>query len=106
MESPHEYHIAAEKDVSGKVNRRIWYYFIVLGVLLFLTILGLDIMYRFMVDEEKIEKIGQIATTESIEETTRAEGYLSGKIGLFEGKRHAPIEDAMDRFLSDIRQAR
>lgn len=106
MASPHEYHIAAEKDVSGKVNRRIWYYFVALGVLLFLTIVGLDIMYRFMVDKEKAEKIGQIATAESVEETTRSASYLSGKVGLFEGKRHVPIEDAMGRFLSDIRQAR
>jgi hypothetical protein len=106
MASQHDYHIAAEKDVSGKANRHILYYFVALGLMLFLMIYGLDVMYRFMVDGEKKEKIGEVFTHESIVEVARSESYLSGKQGLFEGKRHVPIADAMARFLSDIRQAR
>lgn len=106
MASHNDYHIAAEKDVSNKVNRHIVYYFTAFGLLIFLTILGLDIMYRFQVDYQKEEKIGEVISHEVLAETARVESYLSGKRGLFEDKRHVPVEDAMARFLSDVRQAR
>lgn len=106
MASEHDYHIAAEGDVSNKVNRHIWYYFIALAVLLFLTILGLDIMYRFQVDYEKAKKIGEVIPHETQIEINRAQAILSGKLGLFDGKKHVAVEQAMDRFLSDIRQGR
>lgn len=104
--SEHDYHIAAEKDVSNKVNRHIWYYFIASGVILFLTIYALDIMYTFMVDDEKHIKIGEVITHESQIEMNRSRSILSGKTGLFSGKRHVNIDQAMDQFITDMRQAR
>jgi hypothetical protein len=104
--SHNDYHIAAEKDTSGKINRHIWYYFIGLGGLLFLTIYGLDIMYLFSVEKEKDEKIGSVLTLESINEGERVSSFLSGKKGLFAGKKHVAIDIAMDQVLSGFRQVR
>lgn len=99
--SSHDYHIAAEADVGPKANRRIWLYFIIFGLGLYLTILGLDIMYRFLVDDEKTRKIGEINTEESIAQKNLNDSYMSGKKGLFDGKRHVSIEDAMKRLDND-----
>jgi hypothetical protein len=101
--SSHDYHIAAEADVSGKVNRHIWFYFIVLGILLGATLIGLTIMYRFASDYEKTEKIGMVNTEESIAQTNLSQSYISGKRGLFEGKKNVPVEEAMKRFVSAAR---
>jgi hypothetical protein len=100
----HDYQIGAEPDVSGKVNRHIWYYFISLGFLLVLTIIGLTIMYRFQVDYEVQKKVGVVISKEVIEQKAASESYLSGKRGLFEGKKHISINDAMARFLQDARK--
>jgi len=102
----HDYHIASEPDVSGAANRQIWFYFIALGILLFLTLAGLTIMYRFQVDFEKERKIGKVNTEESLNQETLSAQYLSGEKGLFENKRHVPIEEAMNRFLRDVRKAK
>lgn len=104
--SEHDYHIAAEADVSSVVNRHIWFYFIVLGILLLITMVGLTIMYRFQVDYEKTKKIGEVSTLESINQKTKSEGYLSGKIGVFENKKYVAIDVAMSRFLDDVRKAK
>lgn len=101
-----DYHIAAEKDVSGKVNKRIWYYFIGVGFLLFLTIYALDIMYKFALDKEKDEKIGKIATIESVNEVSRVLQYLSGQKGLYENKKYVAIEMAMEQVLLNFRQGK
>lgn len=106
MSAQHDYHIAAEADVSGRANRQIWYYFIMLGILLFATIVGLIIMYQFSVDYEKKEKIGLVNTKESIEQMALSDSYLSGKRGLFQNKKHAAIDVAIDRFVSDVRKAK
>jgi hypothetical protein len=106
MASEKDYHLASEKDVSGKANRQIWIYFIVLGVSLYLTILGLDILYRFQLDYQLDIKVSEVTTPETMEETTRAEGILSGKNGLLEGKRHVSIDSALTSFLMLLRQAR
>lgn len=106
MASEHDYRLAAEKDVSGKANRKIWTYFISLGILLFLTLIGLDIMYRFQLDYEREIKIGDVTTPEALEEKRRTQSILSGKTGLIEGRRHIPIEEAMTVFLTWSRQAR
>jgi hypothetical protein len=97
------YNIAAEADVSGKVNRHIWFYFIVLGTLLSITLVGLTIMYRFSVDYEKTEKIGLVQTQEVITQTNLSQAYLSGKRGLFDNKKNVPIDEAMKRFVADAR---
>lgn len=99
----HDYHIAAEADVSGKVNRHIWLYFIIIGILLSLTFVGLTIMYRFAVDHEKTEKIGLVNTEESIAQMNLSQSYLTGKRGLFDGKKHVPVEEAMKRFVNEAR---
>jgi hypothetical protein len=99
MSSEHDYHIAAEADVGPKANRRIWLYFILLGVGLYLTILGLDIMYRFQVQWEKTEKIGEIKTQESIEQKAISESILSGEKGLVPGKKHVSINEAMNKLV-------
>lgn len=102
----HDYHIASEPDVSGAANRQIWFYFIVLGFLLFLTLSGLTIMYRFQVDYEKERKIGKVNTEESLNQKVLSEKYLSGEKGLFENKAHVSIDDAMNKFLSEVRKAK
>lgn len=106
MGSEHDYHIAAEADVTGKANRHIWYYFIILGVMLFATIGGLTIMYSFQVDYEKEKKIGQVNTQESMNQVALSEAYLSGKRGLLEGKRHVAVDSAIHRFVNEIRKQR
>lgn len=100
--SSNEYNIAAEADTSSKANRRIWLYFILLGIGLYLTIIGLDIMYRFSVQYEKTDKIGLVNTEESIAYKAEQEAYLSGKKGLFDDKSHIPISQAMSQLVSDI----
>lgn len=105
MSSQHDYHIAAEADVGTKANRRIWVYFIIFGVGLYLTILGLDIMFRFQVDYEKTQKIGLVNTDESIEQKSLTEAYLSGQKGLFGDKRNVAIDVAIKRFVNDLQKA-
>lgn len=102
--SAHDYQIAAEPDVSGKINRHIWLYFILLSSLLGLTVVGLTIMYRFSVDYEKTEKIGRVHTEEFITSQNVAQSILTGKRALFEGKKHVPIDVAMDRFVREARR--
>lgn len=104
MDSHHDYHIAAEADVDSRVNRQIWFYFIALGILLFLTILGLTIMYRFQVDYEKTEKIGNVNTVESMNQMNESQSILTGKKGLFDGKRHVAIDVAMHQFVISARK--
>lgn len=103
MGSSHDYHIAAEPDLKPSSSRHIWFYFIVLGVLLFLTIYGLDVMYRFTLRDEKDEKIGDIITREALEQRNISAAYLSGKVGLFPDKVHVSIDKAMSKFLYDFR---
>ncbi len=102
--SSNDYHIAAEADVGTKANRRIWLYFIIMGVGLYLTILGLDIMYRFQVDYEKTKKIGLVNTEESIAQKNITESYLSGQKGLIDGKKHVAIDVAMSKLVQDFRK--
>lgn len=104
--SEHDYQIAAEPDSSGKANRHIWFYFIALALILSATIGGLNVMYIFQVDYEKQRKIGEVNTRESTDSVSLSASYLSGQKGLFEDKKHVPIEEAMARFLSDFRKSR
>lgn len=101
----HDYHIAAERDVSGKVNRHILSYFIVLGLMLGATIIGLTIMYRFSVDYERAEKIGMVQTEEAMSYTFAQQSVLTGKRGILDGKNYVPIDAAMKRFVNDVRRA-
>lgn len=103
MASHDKYGIAAEADVAGKANGQIWFYFILLGAMLFATIVGLTIMYTFQVDYEKTRKIGEVNTRESTDQMALSESYLLGKRGLFSDKRHVPVEEAMKKFVSDVR---
>jgi hypothetical protein len=98
------YGIDAEPDVSGKINRNIWLYFIVLGILLFAMIGGLNIFYLFQVDHEKQKKIGKINTRESMDKMALSQSYLSGKRGLFEDKQHMAVSEAMDMVLKNLRE--
>jgi hypothetical protein len=106
MALTHDYKLAVEHDVSGRANRQIWVYFIMLGILLFITICGLTIMYRFQVDYEKRKKIGQVYRRESLDQKALSESYLAGKRGLFEEKRHVPIDVAMSQFIREVRKER
>lgn len=99
-----DYQIGAEPDVSGKVNRHIWYYFIGLGAMLGVTFIGLTIMYRFSVDYEKTEKIGMVSTEEAMAYSSDQQSYMTGKRGVLEGKKYVPIDAAMKRFVSDARR--
>jgi|HubBroStandDraft_6_1064221.scaffolds.fasta_scaffold716499_1 hypothetical protein len=99
-----DYHIAAEPDVSSSANRHIWACFILLGILLFATVGGLVIMYRFQVQDEREMKIGEIDTHESLDQMALQESYLTGKRGLFDGKRHVAIDVAIKQFISDARR--
>lgn len=105
MGSSKDYHIAAEPDLKPKSSRHIWFYFIVLGVLLYSTIYGLEVMYRFTLRDEKEEKIGNIMTHAAIDQKNMAQAYLSGKLGLFPDKSHVAIEVALSKFLYDFRAA-
>lgn len=102
--SSNDYHIAAEADLKPSASRQIWYYFVVLGVLLFATVGGLIIMYRFSLVSEKQEKIGDVISMESRDHKALNEALLSGKQGLFPDKHHVPIQSAMAKFLHATRQ--
>lgn len=104
MSSEHDYKIAAEPDNSGKANRHIVYYFLLLGVLLFATIGGLTIMYRFQVEYEQTEKIGLVKKREAVKYDLKMRNYVSGKEGLLDGKAHIPVEDAKRRFIDMARK--
>jgi len=103
MKEEHEYHTRAAPDVTGRANIKIWFYFLLLGIALFLTIGGLTIFFRFQVDKEQLERIGQIDTKESMDQRSLEEAILSGKSGIFPDKKYVSIETAMKKFLSDIR---
>jgi hypothetical protein len=104
MVAEKDYHIGAEPDLKGSANRHILAYFALLGLLLFLTIIGLTIMFRFQVDHEKEEKIGQLMKSETLQSKTESESLMSGKKGLFLDKKFIPIDEAMKRFLNEQRR--
>lgn len=106
MSSSHDYKIAAEPDMSGEANRHIWYYFIGFAMMLFITMAGLIIMYRFQVQYEKEKKIGNVMKRETLDQMALSRSYLSGKRGMFEGKKNVPIDDAMAKFLKEARDRR
>lgn len=102
--SSHNYNLGAEADLKPGANRQIWYYFLVIAVLLMIFIGGLIIMYRFQLLAEKQEKIGQVISVESRDQKALSEALLSGKQGLFPDKRHTSVQDAMAKFLQEVRQ--
>ena len=106
MGSSHDYHIAAEPDLKPKASRMVWYYFIILGAVLLLTIYGLDVFYRFTLSYEKEIKIGEVTKNEAVDKKAMSEAYLSGKRGLFPDKAHVSIDTAMNQLLQDIRARR
>ena len=97
---------AAEKDLPPEASRHIWLYFILLGVMLFATIGGLTIMFHFQVDDEKLEKIGEVETLEFKDAQAMKHAYLSGKIGLFADKKNIPVEQAMNMVVAAIREGK
>lgn len=102
--SSHDYNIAAEADLKPAANKQIWGYFFILAILLSLTVGGLVIMYRFVLLDEKYEKIGAVISSEAQEQKALSEALLSGKKGLFPNKRHVPIQAAMADFVHEFRQ--
>lgn len=100
----HEYHIAAEGDVKPKASRHIVFYLVLLCFILFFTIYGLMIMFRFQLDSEKEKKIGQVLTHEAMDQKAISEAYLSGKQGIFPDKASVSIDVAMAKFLSSLRR--
>lgn len=103
MSSSHDYHLASEPDLKPSASRTVWIYFIVLGALLFLTIYGLDVFYRFSLSYEKEIKIANVSTHESIDKKAMSEAHLSGKRGLFPDKAFVPINIAMTKLLQEFR---
>lgn len=105
MSSSNDYHLASEPDLKPSASRTVWIYFIVLGVLLFLTIYGLDVFYRFSLSYEKEIKVAEVSTHESIDKKATSEAYLSGKRGLFPDKPFVSINQAMAKLLQEFRSA-
>jgi hypothetical protein len=104
MGSSHDYHLASEPDLKPSTSRQVWYYFIFLGLALYLTIYGLDVFYRFALRDEKDAKIGAVNKHEALDSKAMAEAYLSGKRGLFADKPHVAIDVAIAKFLQDVRK--
>jgi len=105
MSSSNDYHLASEPDLKPSASRTVWVYFIILGALLFLTIYGLDVFYRFSLSYEKEIKIADVSTHESIDKKAMSEAYLSGKRGIFPDKNFVPIDIAMTKLLQEFRSA-
>ena len=102
-ESYEESHGAAE-DISGRLNLVIWGYFLLFGLLLYLIIAGLDVLFRIEVEREQYRKIGAVQSRELIELRQLEEQVLSGEKGLLDGKKHISIDDAAQRFLATVKQ--
>lgn len=101
----HDYHTKAAPDVSIKASAHIWLYFIALGILLFITIAGLTIFFRFQLKEEEIKKIGEIETQEILDYKSSYQPILQGKKGIFDDKKSVSIEKAIFKFLEDAKMA-
>jgi hypothetical protein len=97
-----EYHLAAAPDVSGQANRHIWLYFVLLGILLFVTMGGLTIMFRFQVAEQQQKKIGAVKSQEALDYEASANAIIAGRKGVVEGKKNVSFEVAKARFLTEI----
>jgi hypothetical protein len=106
MSSSHNYNLASEPDLKPSASRRVWLYFIILGALLYITIYGLDVFYRFTLSYEKEIKIGAVSTHEAMDKKAMSEAYLSGKRGLFPDKSFVPIDIAMAKLLQEFRSSR
>jgi hypothetical protein len=100
----HDYNLASEPDLKPSASRNVWYYFIILGLLLYITIYALDIFYRFTLTSEKEKKIGVIQTHEALDKKAVSQAYLSGQRGLFNDKNNISIEDAKRLFLEEFRR--
>lgn len=101
----HDYHSKAAPDISIKASAHIWLYFIALGAILFVTIAGLTIYFRFQLKEEEIKKIGEIETQEILDYKSFYQPILLGKKGIFADKKSTSIEKAIFKFLEDARMA-
>lgn len=100
----HDFHPSAAQDVSPKANRRIWMYFILMGISLFLIIWGLIIMFRFILVEEQEKKIGMVLTKERTDYISNMNAIVSGNKGIFSDKKNVSVDDAMKIFLQKFRE--
>lgn len=102
----HDYNIGAEEDLQPKVSRHIVLYLALLCVVLFATIYGLMVMFKFQLDHEKEQKIGSVLSHEMLDQKAMNEAYLSGKMGIFADKKNISIEEAKAKFLHSLRQTK
>lgn len=98
-----EHHFKAAPDISKRANVTIWVYFILLGVLLFITILGLTVYFRVQLQEEKLKKIGEVQTQEILNYKAFYKPIIAGEKGILEGKKNISIQEAMKIFIYNIR---
>lgn len=101
LNEEHDYHAVCNSDVSAKTNAKIWFYFILMGIGLFVTLICLIIMYRFWLEEEQIKKIGLVQTHESLDYKAMMKAYVSGNLSVFPDKKNISVEEAMHKFLKE-----
>lgn len=100
----HDFDPKAASDISLRATRRIWLYFTLLGISLFITIIGLIIYFRFQLQYEKTKKIGEVSTQEVLNYQSHYGAILLGKEGIFPDKKFINIDSAMKIFLGQLRQ--
>jgi hypothetical protein len=103
LNKEHDYHASCSNDVSVKANITIWLYFIIMGIVLFLTIAGLIIMFQFWLEEEQTKKIGMVQTAESKDYKAVMNAYVNGHKGVFDDKKNTSIDEAIKKFLNGFR---
>lgn len=93
-ENNQEGHVV-EEDLPGKANRVVWFYFILLGITLYLLIAGLSVLFRIELLDEEQYKVGDIQPREKMELRFEESKILSGEKGLLADKKPVSIDEAM-----------
>ena len=93
----------AQEDVSPYLGKVIWAYFIGLAIALYLLIGALSVYFEMRLEKERLQKVGMVESEELNQQREHEQQVLTGALGVVEGKKHIAIDEAVDRYVAQLR---
>jgi len=87
-----------EADVSPRLSILIWSYLFAFVVVLFLSMGGLTIYFRYELEKERYTKVESKEPEEKVALRQNERLRLSGQQVMLEGKKQITIDEAITRF--------
>lgn len=92
-------HDRVEPDVSARTSIKIWIYLFLFAMLVFLFMGALTIYFRYELERERYAKVDSVDLPDKINLRKFESDMLDGKLQVIGGKRHIPIDAAIDKFV-------